>query len=143
MFVESKVARFLAVGLGNTLAGVAIIFAGKAIGLGDVSANAIGYAGGLALSFALNRQWTFRHRGPLFGALGRFVAVLLVAYAANLAVVLSAIGWLGINSYVGQVLGVPVYTGLSYVGLRWYVFPDRGNALEPSHDPSGHRRSLL
>ena len=131
MAVDSSAARFVVVGLGNTLAGLAIIYAAKAIGLDDVTANAIGYAVGLALSFALNRRWTFSHDGPLFGAFGRFVAVIAAAYAANLAVVLSAIDWFGINSYISQALGVPVYTALSYMGSRWYVFPDRHKALEP------------
>ena len=102
--------------------GLAIIFLAKAVGVGDVAANAIGYGAGLVLSFVLNKRWTFRHRGPVFGALVRFVAVIGLAYVANLAVILGAISALGINSYLAQVLGIPAYAAVAYLGSRWYVF---------------------
>lgn len=129
---DSSAARFLMVGAGNTLAGLAIIYIVKLMGSGDVAANATGYAFGLVLSFTLNRRWTFRHSGPIFEALVRFFVVLTIAYAANLAVVLGAISWFDINSYVSQALGVPVYTAFSYLGSRWYVFPTRNTSLEKS-----------
>lgn len=125
MAIDTAPTRFLVVGLGNTLTGLAIIYAAQAAGAGEIVANATGYTVGLALSFVLNRRWTFRHRGALFSALLRFAAVLAVAYVANLAVVLGAIWGLGINSYIGQALGVPVYTVVSYIGSRWYAFPDQ------------------
>jgi putative flippase GtrA len=108
-----------------------------------VVANATDYAAGVAISFSLARQWSFRRSRAWFGASARVVAVLALAYAANLAAVLCVIGWPRTNSYVGQVLGVPVYAGFSYIGLRCYVFPETGKALEPLHDPSGRCRPLL
>jgi putative flippase GtrA len=56
--------RFAVVGAVNTFVGLAFIYSARAMGLGEVSANATGYAIGLVLSFGLNRFWTFRHRGP-------------------------------------------------------------------------------
>ena len=132
MFVDLTATRFLLVGLGNTLSGLAVIFAAKACGADDVIANVTGYAIGMALSFVLNKRWAFRHDGPVFAALARFIAVLGVAYAANLAVVLSAIHWFSLDSYVSQALGVPVYAVLSYIGSRRYAFPKRQYAAEPS-----------
>ena len=132
MVVDLTAARFLLVGLGNTLSGLAVIFVAKAFGADDVTANVTGYAIGMALSFVLNKRWAFRHDGPVLPALARFVAVLAVAYAANLAVVLSAIHWFSLDSYVSQALGVPAYAVLSYIGSRRYAFPERQNAAEPS-----------
>jgi putative flippase GtrA len=114
--------RFLAVGALNTLAGLAIIYVGKAgLGLADVAANALGYGCGLALSFALNRSWTFSHSGAAWPALIRFLAVVAVAYAANLAAVVLAIK-AGVDSYAAQALGVPVYAAISYWGARRFAF---------------------
>jgi putative flippase GtrA len=125
MPLDPSVARFLLVGVGNTLTGLAVIFAAKAVGVGDVVANATGYAVGIALSFALNRRWTFRHEGPVHHALARFLAVTAVAYLANLAVVLGVISTGVVSSYLAQVAGVPAYTLVGYLGSRWYAFPEK------------------
>jgi putative flippase GtrA len=114
--------RFLTVGALNTLAGLLIIYLGKAIlGLGDIPSNALGYGCGLALSFALNRSWTFGHTGAPWPALIRFLAVVAVAYVGNLIAVMLAIT-AGINSYAAQALGVPIYTAISFWGARRYAF---------------------
>lgn len=132
MFVDLTAARFLLVGLGNTMTGLAVIFTAKAFGADDVTANVTGYAIGMVQSFALNKRWTFRHNGPVVAAMLRFIMVLAVAYAANLAVVLIAIHWLNLNSYASQALGVPIYTFLSYIGGRRYAFPKRKTTTELS-----------
>ena len=119
--------RFLGVGVLNTLAGLAIIYAGKGLlGLDDVPANALGYGCGLGLSFVLNRRWTFEHRGPAGPALLKFLAAVGLAYAANLGVVTSAIA-MGVNGYVAQALGAPVYTSVTYWISRRYAFAGPGS----------------
>jgi len=130
--LDASVPRFLLVGVGNTLAGLVIIYLAKAVGIGDVTANATGYGVGLVLSFVLNKRWTFRHDGPVLSTLMRFIVVIGLAYVANLAVVLGAISVLGINSYIAQALGIPAYTAVAYLGSRWYVFSVRIQVLEQS-----------
>jgi putative flippase GtrA len=120
----STLLRFLGVGALNTLAGLAIIYAGKGLfRLDDVTSNALGYGCGIALSFALNRRWTFGHTGAPWPALVKFVASIAVAYAANLAAVIVAIDS-GMNSYAAQAIGVPIYTAIAYWGSRRYAFAD-------------------
>jgi putative flippase GtrA len=116
--------RFLGVGALNTLAGLAIIYAGKGLfRLDDVTSNALGYGCGIALSFALNRRWTFLHTGAAWPALIKFLASIAIAYAANLAAVIAAIH-LGLNSYAAQAIGIPIYTAIAYWGSRRYAFED-------------------
>lgn len=115
--------KFISVGALNTLLGLAVIYAVKwFFQLGDAAANAIGYAVGLAASFALNSRWTFAYRGAQLPALARFLAVALLAYAVNLLVVLASIRYLGLNGYVAQALGVPPYTLTTYFASRAFVF---------------------
>jgi putative flippase GtrA len=117
------VARFIVVGTVNTLVGLVVIYLCKwAFGLGDVPANLCGYAIGLAVSFVLNRQWTFRHRGAWVPALLRYLVVFLLAYLLNLATVLAAIHGLGLNSYVAQAVGIVPYTISFYLGSRFFSF---------------------
>ena len=116
--------KFLIVGVANTLFGLSIIFLGKWIlGLGDISSNALGYGCGLILSFFLNAKWTFVFHGNRFPAMMRFIIVIATAYGVNLAVVMTAIDGFGVNSYFSQMLGIIPYTAISYLGMRYLVFP--------------------
>ena len=120
---SQKLFRFLAVGLGNTLAGLLVIYAAKGFfGVGDVVANVCGYAVGLTLSFILNKTWTFRHRGDFVISAVRFLLSFAVSYALNLATVLGAIHLLDINSYLAQALGIPPYTIAFYLLSKHFAF---------------------
>ncbi len=119
---DASVLRFGVVGLLNTFAGLAIIYAAKGFfGAGDVQANATGYGAGMLLSFGLNRRWTFGHRGDAAPAFLRFAAVLGMAYFSNLLTVLSALS-LGVGGYAAQALGVIPYAAIAYFGSKHVVF---------------------
>jgi putative flippase GtrA len=107
----------------NTLVGLSVIFGLKAfLQANDVFANAIGYLVGLSVSFVLNRSWTFRHEGNIPAAAVRFLAVFLVAYTINLAVVLTLIHGVGVNSYLAQALGMPPYTLAFFLLSKFFAF---------------------
>lgn len=115
--------RFLGVGVVNALLGLLVIYAAKwFFGFGDVIANLLGYSVGMTVSFVLNSRWTFHFRGAWQPAFAKFVAVSLVAYAANLLTVLAAIHGAAINSYVAQALGIPVYTLTVFLASKFFVF---------------------
>jgi putative flippase GtrA len=115
--------KFAVVGVANTLVGLSSIYLCKwLLGLGDVVANTCGYSIGLALSFFLNRRWTFRHSGPVIPALARFLAIFILAYLGNLVTVLVAINSLEMNSYVAQASGILPYTVIFFFGSRYVAF---------------------
>lgn len=106
----------------NTALGYGAICLGKAwLGLGDLSANAAGYAVGLLTGFLLHRIWTFSHTGPALPALLRFLAIFGVAYALNLGVVVALIG-IGIGGYVAQAAGIVPYAAFMYLASRRHAF---------------------
>jgi len=121
MSVRRQLARFLTVGLVNTLVGLAVIFLLMRLGAHYVFANASGYAVGLGVSFVLNRSWTFRAKSGASGQLARYLSVFAVCYLLNLAVVGALIAN-RFDPYFSQVLGIGVYTGLMFVGSRTLVF---------------------
>ena len=129
-------AKFLGVGVANTLVALLLIYAAKWLGnLGDVAANALGYGVGLLTSFALNSRWTFAHRGPQLPALARFLLVALVAYGMNLLTVVAAIHYAGLNGYLAQALGIPPYTVTSFLASKYLVFRAQpASADAPNHD---------
>ena len=117
--------RYLIVGVLNTSFGLLIIFVMKCFfRMDDVAANVFGYSCGLVLSFVLNRRWSFRYKGAFVYALFRFLLLILVAYSFNLGLTLVAIKNFAVNSYLAQALGVAPYTVITYLGSRYFVFPD-------------------
>lgn len=118
--------RFAIVGVLNTLVGLAIIFGGKYfLGMGDVAANVAGYAVGLMVSFLLNSAWTFEYGGPKLAAAARFLGVFGVSYVLNLAMVVGLIELAGVNGYLAQLAGMPVYMVCFFLLSRGYAFRHR------------------
>lgn len=118
-----RIGRFLAVGVLNTLVGLGTIYLCKWLGgMDDVTANVVGYAVGLANSFAWNRKWTFGHSGAVLPAIARFLLVFLISYLLNLGTVMAAIHWFGVNSYVAHAIGIAPYTAFFYLGSRHFAF---------------------
>lgn len=115
--------RFLIVGILNTLVGLTAIYATMFFfGGSPVTANAIGFAIGLAVGFFLNRAWTFRAAGRLTVLIPRYLGTAAACYLLNLLTVVSTIFYFRVNPYVAQLLGITVYTACMFLGCRWYVF---------------------
>jgi putative flippase GtrA len=118
--------RFGAVGLVNTAIGLAAIYAVMFFfRTGPAIANAVGYAIGLAVSFSLNRVWTFSSKGPVAHVLPKYLLVAAICYLLNLGAVLTAISYFSANPYLAQLLGVGIYTVCMFFGCRWFVFAPR------------------
>jgi putative flippase GtrA len=115
--------KFVVVGIANTFVGLLAIYLCKwLLGFGDALANISGYMIGLAVSFLLNRGWTFRHSGAVLPALARFLVIFALAYLLNLATVLIAIHSFGVNSYLAQGIGIAPYTVFFYLGSKYFAF---------------------
>ena len=115
--------RFASVGVLNTLLGYAVIFLCMyALNLGAVVSNVIGYAVGFVTSFVLNRTFTFRSTAAPLPEAVRFLVIFLLAYLANLGILVLLTRYLHANEALSQVLAGIVYFGLSFVLGKYYVF---------------------
>lgn len=115
--------RFGAVGLVNTAIGLLAIYAVIFFfNTGPAVANAIGYAIGLAVSFALNRLWTFGDSRAIGKVLPRYLLVASISYLLNLSVVLLGTHHFGVGPYLVQFFGIGAYTVVMFLGCRWFVF---------------------
>ena len=124
--------RFGIVGLVNTAVGLMAIYgvifffsAGPAI------ANAIGYAIGLTVSFALNRFWTFGDTQSIAKVLPAYLLAAALSYLLNLSVVLLGTYQFGMGPYLVQVFGIGIYTVAMFLACRWFVFEAPINSDEP------------
>jgi|SRR5688500_1207558 putative flippase GtrA len=123
--LSSSLVRFLLTGAANTLLGLGIIYALKLAGMHDLPANLLGYTLGISISYALHASWSFEYRGSIRAALPRYILVIVLAYAANLATVSIALYWWKLNGYLAQACGIPPYVLVGYLGSRLYVFAPR------------------
>jgi putative flippase GtrA len=116
-------ARYLIVGVANTVVGLAVILLLQSVaGLSPYAANAGGYICGILLGFALNRGWTFRSDGSYGSTASRYVLVFGVCYALNLATLLVATHWLHWPAALAQAVSLSVYSITFFCLCRNVVF---------------------
>jgi putative flippase GtrA len=117
--------RYLLVGTLNTSVGYALIL-GLQFGLAvnPFLANGIGYAVGLAISYVLNRRFTFQSRRSHRSGLPAYLAAAAISYGVNALVLASGLA-AGLASPLAQALAVVAYTVSFYLLARFSVFrPD-------------------
>jgi putative flippase GtrA len=119
-------ARFGGAGVLTTLLGLAVILSlDLGLGLDRRLANAAGYVVGASLSLVLQKTFVFRQPAHAPGSTGRFVAVMLLAFALNQAV-LTLAGLALPSDRLGhaaaQLLAMATYTGTQFLLFRLWVF---------------------
>jgi putative flippase GtrA len=90
--------------------------------VGPVTSNVLGYSVGLVVSYLLNRAFTFRSPSVSKVEFLRFVSIVLLAYGANLAVLVFLIRHTEVHKALAQVLAGIVYFALSFLMNKYYVF---------------------
>ena len=121
--------RYLMVGVANTLVGLGTIyFAMYFLHFNVVQSNAIGYSIGILLSFSLNKTWTFSSQDHITSSFIRYLLVLGIGYAANLATVLYIYSHLYLSPYVAQAIGILPYTAIGFLGSRYFAFRTQGRS---------------
>lgn len=126
-----QLAKYIVVGVANTLLGYAIIFACMyLLGLSAEISNVIGYALGLVISYVMHRNFTFNSTQRRTTEVVRFVVVFAVAYLLNLGTLMLLIHHLQVHEAVAQVVAGVVYVGASFVMQKFYVFRQRATLPE-------------
>lgn len=120
------VARFGGAGVLTTALGGAVILAlDVGLGVDRRLANAAGYLAGAALGLFLQKRYVFRQPAHAQGATGRYVAVMLFAFALN-QVVLTLAGLALPDDRLGraaaQLIAMAAYTTTQFALFRLWVF---------------------
>lgn len=121
--IDHSVIRFGLVGSVNTVVGYAVILLlHYGFGVGPVLANVGGYGTGAALSYWLNRRFTFGSDRPHVQALPRFVAAIASCFALNLVVLEVGVSMLALPVALAQALAMISFTLAFYLVTRFLVF---------------------
>lgn len=120
---RNAILKFIAVGLVNTAAGLATVYAASHwLDANAYIANAAGLAVGIVIGYQLNRLWTFRGARPAAQAPLRYLVSFAAAYAINLAILTLALH-AGLPVLPAQAAALAAYSVAFYLLCRLIVFP--------------------
>ena len=133
-FFDPSMWKFLLVGVANTLLSMVFMFLLEFMGYWP--STAIAYVAGAALSFFLNRSFTFRSNAAFWPSVLRFVinvaVCYLIAYSIAQPVVTWALSSTAISAVwqerIAKVCGMGLYTVLNYFGQRFFAFRDKNKS---------------
>ena len=127
--VDKTVIKFLAVGVVNTLVGCGTMF--LLYNLAHCSywvSSAAKYVVGGIVSFFLNKYFPFQKKTWEWSQVWKFAANVTVCYllgyglAKSLVLHLLAGQAVNVQENVAMLVGVCLYTGLNYLGQRFFAF---------------------
>ncbi len=115
--------RYGAVGLVNTGVTATVIFLLKLTGIHYSLYTLAGYAVGIAVSFLLNRRFTFKKYDSKAGKqLLKFLSVTISLLLFTQLLQYLLIDIAGTNETIGVIIGMVFYTGTGYILNRLFVF---------------------
>ena len=126
---DKTMVKFLLVGVVNTLVGAGTMF--LLYNLAHCSywiSSAANYVVGGIVSFFLNKYFTFQNKDWSWGQVGKFIVSVSVCYllayglAKPLTLHLLAGQSQSIQENVAMLVGMCLYTGLNYLGQRFFAF---------------------
>ncbi len=124
---KREAARFLAVGLSNTIVGLSGVALGEyVVRVNYVWANVIGYSLGVTNSFVWNKLWTFKSLSWNGAEAIRFVAAFGASYALQFLVVTAMIRSGRLSEMVCQAIGMCSYTAANYLLNKRWTFRKKG-----------------
>lgn len=128
---DIKLFKFVLVGVGNTILSAAIMFGlYNLFKVGYWGASAISYLIGSILSYFMNKNFTFKNEEAVIRTVVKFTANAVVcyilAYTVSKPVVIYSLSTFTVDTkvieQVAMLLGMCIYTGLNYIGQRFFVF---------------------
>lgn len=126
--LKNSYVRFLLAGVCNTLLSMLLMFLLE--GLGYWPSTAIAYAAGAALSFFLNRYFTFHSQEDFWRSLGKFIVNMIVCYTVAYTLAQPLVSWLlrstaisaAWQERIAKLAGMCLYSLMNYFGQRFFAF---------------------
>jgi putative flippase GtrA len=120
--ITKQFVRYAAVGVVHNLSGYLLYLLATYLGAEPKLTMSVLFFLGVALSFLLNRSWTFQHSGYAARSLWRFVVVYLGGYALNLLALMWFHDRLGYAHQWVQGCAIVVIALLMFLLNRYFVF---------------------
>ena len=141
---DVKFWKFILVGVANTLFGTGLMF--LLYNVFHVSywwSSAANYVFGSILSYFLNKYFTFQARQRSWQEILRFIVNIGVCYGVAYGIArplvrqIFAVASPRWQDNAAMLAGMVFFTGLNYLGQRFFVFPEGKGEKAPEEDASG------
>lgn len=130
--MDKTAIKFILVGIVNTLFGTAVMFGlYNLAGCSYWISSAANYFFGSMLSFVLNKRFTFQNQDSVGKTAPKFVLNILLCYLLAYGIAKPLTLWLfsgfsqQLAENIAMLLGMVLFTGLNYVGQRFFAFKTR------------------
>jgi len=129
--IDLKTAKFIVVGIANTLIGSAVMF--TLYNVFHVSywfSSASNYLIGSIFSYIFNKNWTFKNKDHSNKTVPLFVVNIIICYILAYGISKPLISYLlrstttNIQDNISMGLGLVLFTGFNYLGQRYFVFKE-------------------
>lgn len=118
----AQVARFAAAGIAATAAHYSVLIAlVEGAGVRPVLATTIGYLFGIAVSYALNRRFTFKSAAPVALSFAKFAALYGIGAILNGAIMAGLTGQ-GAWYLFAQIVATGLTLVWNFLGARFIAF---------------------
>ncbi|RUW65120.1 MULTISPECIES: GtrA family protein [unclassified Mesorhizobium] len=125
-FVQSRLFRFLVVGVGAALLLFVLSWLLVSLGLSPFVGSAAAYAIAFVVAYSAQRGWTFGGEHDHATALPRYLALQLGCAVFSGLVSHVAVARFGLSPLAMSALTTVATSALSYVASSLWVFPARG-----------------
>lgn len=122
---------FATVGAVGTAAHYATLIAGVSLGLGPVTASAIGCTVGAAVNYVLNYHVTFRSSLAHIQSAPRFALIAAASLLLNTVLMAVGVDRLGLHYLVAQVLATGIVLCSNFALSRIWAFRERPRNVSP------------
>lgn len=119
--LNPTIAKFLGVGLINTVVGYAIYAALILCGISYLVALFLSTAAGVTFNYFTTRRLVFKSRGGTI-VFGKFLAAYGLVYSVNAVGLELFIKYLQLNPYIGQALCIPPSVIISWLLMNYWVY---------------------
>ena len=132
-FFDKRFLKFCLVGAANTLVGAGVMFLLYNVAYCSYTfSSAMNYVVGSVLSYFLNKHFTFEVKEYSANQVLRFIVNIAVCYAVAYGLAKPFAVWLlsdasvKVQDNVAMLVGMVVFTGLNYIGQRFFAFAKKG-----------------
>lgn len=129
--VDLKTAKFIIVGIVNTLIGSAIMFTlYNVFHMNYWFSSASNYVIGSMFSYIFNKNWTFNNKDNSKKTVPLFILNIIVCYILAYGIAKPLTGYLLMNEAsiikdnISMIMGIVLFTGFNYLGQRYFVFKE-------------------
>jgi len=118
-----QIIRYATVGLASNLALYLAYLAITFLGVGHKTAMTVLYATGVCLTFVLNRNWTFKHKGHIPKSFFSYLFIYALGYLLNFGALFLFVDRLGYSHQLVQGIMVIVVALFLFILQKTVVFP--------------------